>query len=184
MKTIFVYDDNIDILIATILVFLLFLLAIAGAIYFFPLLKASCSYVHAILTKKFNKIHSEKSAVAIVLVLTLFFYSLIGLLGFYTGKSLIENKFVWISTNCSTCDIVSGKCENLNYNLIETRYRNYYKCNFSVADIKFSDVEIDGPYEDIVKYLDGDYQFKIYYRVIKGTNYIVKIDLERERDNQ
>ncbi len=178
LQTIFIYDSNITLLIATVLVFLLFSLSIIGFIYFFPLLKVSCNYIYAILTKKFNHIYSgvSKFSVVFTIVLTIFIYSLIGVLGFSSGKSLIEEKFIWINKDFSTCDIIDGECENLQYDLVETRYCNYYKCSFTIENIEFSDVEIDEPYEETMKYLNEEYRLNIYYRTINGKNYIVRID--------
>lgn len=187
MKTIYTYNYNFtNLCIMGFIIFLLIVFIIIMCV-FAPLLKLSFDLIKDSISQaivsKFPDITKKERIITIAF--SFFLYTFLTAVIVIFLIFLEKSRFNWIDTNISTCDIVSGTCEDFSYEKFESRDYVEYSCDFAVNNIKFSDVEIRDSDKAVVGYLIGDYNFNIYYREIKGKNYIVRIDaLEKQKTGE
>lgn len=180
MKTIFSYDYNTTNLCIVLLLIFLLVVFIAIMFFFSPLLKLSYNLAKASLSKTLELQFPDrtKNQVLITVILSLVLYLFLFAFVVFFSIFIYQSRFDWVDTNISTCNFVSGTCENFSYEKFESRDYVEYTCNFTVNTVEFSNVEIRDSNKDAIKYLTEDYDFNIYYREIKGKNYIVRIDIQ------
>ncbi len=177
MQTIYIYDHNISNLLTLLLTIAVLVVFIVGGIFFSPLLKQSIQLITASTRENTQEEfpNIEKSATICIVTITAIIYIIL-ICGSVFGCRLIHTAlFRWIDTDISSCESVSGKISNFNYNTIKYREVMGYECDFTIENKVFSDINIDQKH--IIQHLAEDHEFIVYYKEYTEGIYVVRIDM-------
>lgn len=182
VDTVYVYDSEGHFFLILIVIAFWLILGTLLA-HYFPILRESAKILKAVFTKSLKQHYGDWNKADIFrTILYSFALCVVGCCVILGGIVLLrENELDHIDAEISECQSVSGEiagfvCEEQLFHHGDVIN---YECSFSIGEKAF-EIYVKSNQKDILKYLQSDKRFTVYYQTKGEKNLVAQIDMHKD----